>query len=96
MSIHKGQLTIFRCAFCGVAMLDGRKDKKTCSPKCRKRLSRWKKRLIWLEAQAMQNLQELEAYLTFYDARENAARAIKNVEIKAKRVLVENRVQEVG
>jgi predicted nucleic acid-binding Zn ribbon protein len=40
MARNKDQATIFKCHACGNPLPDGRRDKKTCSQRCRKRLSR--------------------------------------------------------
>jgi len=95
MTIRKGQLTIFRCAWCDNIMVDGRADKKCCSATCRKRWSRWKSKVARLEKQCLANLELLNDYLQHFATRESAARSTKNIEIAAKRLLVENHVQEV-
>lgn len=96
MVIRKGQLTIFRCAWCDNIMVDGRADKKCCSATCRKRWSRWKKKIDRLEMQCQNNLDLLNDYLQHFATRERAARATKNIEIYAKRLLIANHVQEVS
>jgi len=93
--IRKGQLTIFRCAWCDSVMVDGRSDKKYCSFACRKRWSRWKQKVDKLEKQCMANFELLNDYLYHFATRERAARAVKNIEIAAKRLLIENHIQEV-
>lgn len=95
MAIRKGQLTIFRCAWCDNVMVDGRSDKQTCSDACRKRWSRWKKKIDRIEAQCVKNLEMLNDYLQHFATREKAAQTTKRIEISAKRLLVENHVQDV-
>jgi hypothetical protein len=96
MAILKGQLTIFRCAWCDQVMVDGRIDKKCCSPVCRKRWSRWKQKVDKLEVRAAQALSLLDDYLKHYATRDRAAQAVKRIETQAKRALVENHVQAVS
>lgn len=96
MTIRKGQLTIFRCAWCDNVMVDGRADKKCCSATCRKRWSRWKAKIIRLEKKCNENLELLNEYLNHFATRERAARVVKNIELSAKRLLIENHVQEVS
>jgi len=96
MVIRKGQLIIFRCAWCDNVMVDGRVDKKCCSTVCRKRWSRWRKKIEAIEKRCQASLEELNDYLNHFATREKAARVVKDIEISAKRVLVENHVQEVN
>jgi len=96
MAIRKGQLTIFRCAWCDSVMVDGRIDKKCCSATCRKRWSRWRKKIEALDRQCKKNLELLNDYLNHFATREKAARVVKDIEVSAKRLLVENHVQEVN
>jgi hypothetical protein len=95
MGIRKGQLTIFRCAWCDNVMVDGRVDKKCCGATCRKRWSRWKQKISRLDKQCKENLALLNDYLNHYATREQAARVVKDIELTAKRLLIEAHVQEV-
>jgi len=95
MAINRGQLTIFRCAFCGELMTDGRKDKKTCSVKCRMRLSRWRSKVYRLEDNAHKAIDLLEQYLKFYDALPIATGALTAIQDRAKAALQNNRIQAV-
>lgn len=96
MTIRKGQLTIFRCAWCDSLMVDGRADKKCCSANCRKRWSRWKAKIARIESQCKANLELLNDYLNHFATRDKAARVVKDIELAAKRLLIENHVQEVN
>jgi len=76
-------------------MVDGRVDKKCCSPTCRKRWSRWKQKIERIDRQCKANLELLNGYLSHYATRERAARVTKDIELAAKRLLIENHVQGV-
>jgi hypothetical protein len=95
MAIRKGQLTIFRCAWCDKVMVDGRSDKKFDSPLCRKRFSRWKQKIDKIDKQCKANLEVLNDYLNHFATREKAAKVTKGIELAAKRLLIENHVQDV-
>lgn len=95
MPILKQQLTIYRCAWCDQLMVDGRVDKKFDRPLCRKRFSRWKQKVDRIEKQCNDNLALLNDYLNHVVTREKAAQVTKGIELKAKRLLIENHVQEV-
>jgi len=95
MVIRKGQLTVFRCAWCDNVMVDGRSDKKCCSAICRKRWSRWRAKIQRIDKQCKANLELLNDYLNHFATRDAAARVTKDIEIAAKRLLIENHVQEI-
>jgi len=95
MAIRKGQLTIFRCAWCDKVMVDGRADKKFDTPTCRKRYSRWKQKVDKLERDCLKNFEILNDYLNHFATRDKAATVVKNLELAAKRLLIENDVQNV-
>jgi len=95
MSVVKDQLTIYRCCFCQKLMVDGRSDKKTCSPACRLKLHRWKKKIDILEVRAHEAIDELTEYLKFYDAVPRAISSIKSIKTRADASLKQADIQGV-
>jgi len=77
-------------------MVDGRADKKLCSPTCRKRWSRWKGKIARLEMQCQKNLDNLSEYLTHFATRESAAQAVRDIRTRVTRVMVENDIKSVS
>jgi len=79
MSTNSKQLTVFRCAMCGKALIAGRSDKKTCSDSCRKKLSYHRKRILSLQTKALQSAFELLGYMNSTETQLRAQEAIAAV-----------------
>lgn len=95
MTIKPMQLTVFRCAMCGKALVDGRRDKKTCSDICRKRLSRHRHRIIRLAQRAIDSMNELTQYLPSAECVTLTQQQIARIKREAELVARIARVQDV-
>lgn len=96
MTVLSGQLTVFRCAFCGEHMLQGRSDKKTCSAKCRNRLFRWRKRLDIHMKHIEYELGEIASYLAYPEARPKAAQLMVKIQDSISETFAKNNIKKVG
>lgn len=67
-----GQLTIFRCEFCGKNRPDGRADMRYCSSACKQKAYRWRQRMARYRSQGMKNITDLAAYLNYEETRQDA------------------------
>lgn len=89
------QLRIDRCFFCHEHLPTGRRDRKTCSARCRMRLSRWRKRLDLHHKNATAQLTEIGEYLAYPDAVAKAAQLLNDLEAQISSIRAKYRVVKV-
>lgn len=86
---------VVTCAFCGHEFLAKNKNRKTCSDKCRKRLSRWRSRLSALHGEVMSRLDEIGIYLNYDGARRPACNSLSIIRKHCLKVMADHGVKAV-
>lgn len=65
------QMTIYRCAFCGEFIPEGRSDKRYHSDACKQKAYRWRKRQQRYASDARVAISNLISYLSYEETRQS-------------------------
>lgn len=83
------------CAFCGHSFFAKQQNRLTCSDKCRKRMSRWRKLLPAHTNRAIELLAEIGSYLDFPATKHHACNALNEISKEVFLVLDKHNVKVI-
>jgi len=86
---------VLMCQWCGHAFTAKRLSAKTCSDKCRKRLSRWRHFLTRDYADALKCVDGIASYLKYADFCPIASKGLLQLKAHIDRVLYDAKVKVV-
>jgi len=87
---------ILTCQWCGHAFTAKRITAKTCSDKCRKRISRWRQYLTRDYAAALAAIDHMADYLKYKDFTPIVSKGFLQIKHRIDDLLAENKVKAVS